>query len=399
MIPFHLNFSKLRSSFLALIAISLTSTSAFAAITWEPANSTYNGTAFAAVSYPGVPAGVGMTTSGVPAYGASFASPDGKGSVFGFINAIPTGPGLPTIAQTDLGSTVLVGGTSLILEFAKAETDRVNYVALVANGQDNLSYEHLSTTRFRIHATIVDPVVSASGDTQAAFGLYIDTQAGDSFDYKGTVFVTDMHFLDIGAPSGAISGVAGISADGVNGTEVHFFAYMPQAVLTKFGITDPNQCQGYSDGQQVPAGFTNYGPTTTMGFNFDGDDTTQDSVLKLGIVKSDWSKHDIQFGVKQSDVTAPKVTVKGGARQNTTKASLKISGSATDAGSGVAKVRYSLGSKTSDSAYRDAKLKAAKNWYFTVTNLKKGKTKTVYIKAIDKAGNKSSPVTLKVKRK
>ncbi len=397
---------KLATIFLLIFVFS--TASAFAAIIWDPASSTYNGTAFAAVSQPGVPPGVGMTTTGVPAYGAGFSSPDGKGTVFGFLNAIPSGFGMPEMSQTDISPTVLIAGTSLVLEFTKESTDRVNYIAMVAAGT-GLSYEYLSETRFRIHATIVDPVQSASGDVGAAFGIYVDTQTGDTFDYKATVFVTDMHFLNIGAPSEAPNGVAGISADGVNGVEVNFLAFMPQAVLTKFGITDVTQCQGYSDGQQVPAGFTNYGLITDMGFNFDGDIHTQDSVLKLGIVKSDWSKHDIQFGVKQagptptatpSDKTPPRVKVSGGKKKNTSRASMKIRGTVSDTGSGVSKVRYSLGSKKSESAYKDAKLKAGNTkWNFTVSKLKRGKTRTVYVKAQDKAGNKSAPITVKIKRK
>ena len=402
-----MNMGRLVSVLLASSALYLgAAASADAAILWDPASSNYNGTPFAAAPAP-APAGVGMTTTGVTAYGASFSSPDGNGTVFGFINAIPVAMILPTLTQTDLSSTVLSAGTSVVLEFTKDQSDRVNYIAVIGDAEE-VSYEVMSSTRFRVHGKVVNPVSSASGDAGAVFGMYIDTQADDAMDYSSTVFLTDMHFLDITAPQGPVTGTAGISANGINGVEAHFYAFMPPAVLSKFGISDATQCQGYVDGEQVPAGFQNYGTFTNLGFDFDGDSGTQDSVLKVGITRSEWSKHDIQFGIKQAgsptptpvpvDTTPPVLSIKGGSKQTARTANLKVKGTVQDAESGTSWVKYTTGSKSKDSGYKKARLRG-ESWSFTLSGLKKGKTKTAYIKAADSSGNVSAPKTLKVKRK
>ena len=90
-------------------------------ITWDPTNSTYNGTAFTEIQ-----SGIGAPSFGFP----SATNPAGAGVVvngvyaFGFATAIPGSSG-PTMAETNLGSSTLVAGTELVLRFNRQETDHI----------------------------------------------------------------------------------------------------------------------------------------------------------------------------------------------------------------------------------------------------------------------------------
>ena len=152
-----------------------------AEITWLPESSTYNGTLFAALPIP-MP-GFGRTTTGTPAYGAGVNSSGNY--VLGFVNAIPSSPGLPSFPATELSATPLIAGTSLVLVFQKAPTDNINFAALLADAAQTISYELLSSTQFRIRCTMVDPVNSASGDAGAAFGLLVNYAATAGLNFKG----------------------------------------------------------------------------------------------------------------------------------------------------------------------------------------------------------------------
>lgn len=90
------------------------------------------------------------------------------------------------------------------------------------------------------------------------------------------------------------------------------------------------------------------------------------------------------------DVTAPKVTISGARTRTTSKASLALSGRASD---NVAVVRVE--GKAGGKAYQPAH--GLKKWSFTA-KLKRGKN-AVYIRARDAAGNRSKPLKVIVRRK
>lgn len=143
-------------------------------ITWDPANSTYDGKSFTEISE-----GVGLAKFGLP--GTSNPTGAGSGSqgiyLFGFVTAVPGDDG-PSIEQMELGRSDLKAGTLLVLEFKKAEEDQFSFVAMLADATEpgSVGVRVLSPTRFQVTATIVDPVLSEMNDPDnldAAFGLIV----------------------------------------------------------------------------------------------------------------------------------------------------------------------------------------------------------------------------------
>ena len=270
---------------------------------WDPTASTHTGSGggFESISGPGVPAGYGQTDNmGTKAFGGG----NNQGGVFtfGFVN---TGGPDPTFAETELAATPLVAGTTLTLYFDKSATDRVNYVAIVGDPNSPVTYEVISTTRIKVVANVVDPVLSASGDNNAAFGLVIDYQNVAALDFKQAVFVTNMHHYDVSPPVTRPNGAAGINADGSNGSAATFRAYLPVGFLTSIGLTDPADCKGYLDGLETPPGdFASEGLDDTLGFEFADTGNPTNAVLKAVVVNDTWSPHDVQFGSIFSDPNA-----------------------------------------------------------------------------------------------
>lgn len=288
---------------LALLATGLGVPSLRADFVWDPAGSSHTGGGggFELVSGPEIPAGYGQTNNvGTKAFGGG----NNQGGVFtfGFVN---TGAPSPSFGDTELAATPLVAGTTLTLYFDKSATDRVNYVAVVGDPNAPVTYELISTTRIKVVANVVDPVLSASGDNNAAFGLVIDYQNVAALDFKQAVFVTNMHHYDVSPPVTRPNGAAGINANGSNGTTATFRAYLPAGFLTSIGLTDPADCKGYLDGLETPPGdFTNEGLDDTLGFEFGDPGNPTNAVLKAVVVNDTWSPHDVQFGNILSDPNA-----------------------------------------------------------------------------------------------
>ncbi|NMC64091.1 MAG: hypothetical protein GYA55_13085, partial [SAR324 cluster bacterium] len=191
-----------------LVAVLGVVSVAKAEITWVPESSTWNTTNnFVAITYPGVPEGTG---------GATLSGPYGVGInnsnmfTLGFIKSTAgMVPGvIPTVEQSDLSGTVLGAGTVLNLVFTKGESDRINYIAIVGDGSQTVNYKVLSATSFSVQVSITSAVQSASGAAGVQFGMLIDYQANAQLDFKGTVFMTDIHYQDIAAPDSIPTGLA-----------------------------------------------------------------------------------------------------------------------------------------------------------------------------------------------
>jgi hypothetical protein len=268
-------------------------------ITWAPADSTYgvSDTAFATV--PMAPPGVGMTQPGLPVmYGAGFWDASSEVFAMGFVNAIPAGTGLPTMAQTDLLMSALAPGTPLKLAFDKAAGQRIDSVAILGDPDALVSIEPAdaaaltAATRFTVYASVTDPVASASGDVAAAFGLVVDCSSLAARDYQGSTFVTNMHWLDIDPPTFTATGMAGLSAHGVNGTEATFDGIFAPAFLTVMGIADPAQVQGFVD----LTAYTGWASSTFTVMGSGDGSLWPSGYYKYRITNSTWSTHNIMFG-------------------------------------------------------------------------------------------------------
>ncbi|MDA0708924.1 MAG: hypothetical protein O3B73_01790 [bacterium] len=172
-------------------------------IVWDPENSTYDGKSFVQLQ-----PGIGATSPGFP----SASNPVGAGIAvsgvyaFGFATAIPGATG-PTMSQTELNASALKAGTNLVLRFTKAETEQVSFIAMVADASDpgNIGFKQLSPTQIEIRARIVNPIVSENNNpdtVEAVFGFIVQTTAlpNSAFNFRGTLFVTDMHWIDLDPP-------------------------------------------------------------------------------------------------------------------------------------------------------------------------------------------------------
>ena len=296
-------------------------------LSWNATASTYDGTAFVELQ-----AGIGAPAMGPP----SATNPVGAGFArdavyaFGFSNAIPGAAG-PTVDQTDLSASPLDAGTELVLNFSKGEQDHISFVGMVADASDleNVGYTLISSTEFEIRAVVVDPVLSESNnpdDLDAAFGLIIHTtpDPDGAFNFKGTVFVTDMHWLDLAVPSmdelpqsaDDVAGMAvGLAAKGISesGGTASFTAYMPEsffAYARENGVeVDGANCLGYRSYVELMGsddGFFKLNDPTDMpfedpGFDINGDGT-DDEMWRFRITNSEWSRQVLQFGqVVQED--------------------------------------------------------------------------------------------------
>lgn len=316
-----------------LLAACPAQTQSLGHIVWVPTASTFDGTPFIEVS-----AGVGLTKLGLPGpVNPAGAGQDVDGVYgFGFATAVP-GPDGPTLDQLELEQSPLAAGTRLVLAFDKAADEHVSFVAMLADASQpgNIGVRLLSPTRFEVHATVVDPVASESNNPdalEAAFGLIVQTtQAPEAaFDFRGTVFVTDMVWLDLDAlslaelPQSAEAGdmagfVVGLAARGVSLTQaapVAFTAYIPEALFAAgraHGIdVDGANCLGYRTYVELTGsddGFDKLNvptdqPQANAAFDVDGDGNA-DLVWGFRIRNSQWSRQALMFGRVESDIGVP----------------------------------------------------------------------------------------------
>lgn len=180
----------------------------------------------------------GQTVSATPGY---YSATNGAGGfTFGFTNSASPS----ATADYDLSSTVLTAGTSLSLVFTGL-SEAPSYVAMT--GGNLTAYSYNSGT-LSLTASTIDPVASASDTTGStlgsAFGLLWE-YGGGSNDLSGTVFQTDMFWDDIASMPDGYSGdtpIAGINANGQNGTSATFIAHLSVAFLQANGINSPNDC-------------------------------------------------------------------------------------------------------------------------------------------------------------
>ena len=160
---------------------------------------------------------------------------------------------MPGMAETELSLTPLFYGVPLKLVFEKTAGQRINAVALLGDPDSLVSIEPAdpatltAATEFTVRATVTDPVESASGNVGAAFGLSVDCSSLAARDFQNSLFVTDMHWLDIDPPTIGADGLAGLRAHGDPGTEATFDGIFAPAFLTAMGFTDFSQVQGYVD--------------------------------------------------------------------------------------------------------------------------------------------------------
>lgn len=284
-------------------------------ITWLPANSTYGAgeKAFLAVPFP-APPGMGMTQGPLTAYGSGFWDSATSVYAMGFVNgeAMPTG-GLPAMSDTDITYSDLPYGTPLKLVFQKDAGQQIGSVAMLADPDALVAISPadpdalMAATQFTVWATVTDPVESYSGNVGAAFGLVIDCSPLPARDFQNSLFVTDLHWLDIDPPTFSATGLAGLSAHGESGVEATFDGIFDPEFLADMGIADPNLVQGYVDINAVTglssASFTVLGA---------GDGSLWPSgYWKYRLTNSAWSAHNIMYGTLPRPAKASGISPKG----------------------------------------------------------------------------------------
>jgi hypothetical protein len=297
---------------LATACLALLPASALAAdpITWSVTESKYGatpgtapGTAFANVPAP-FP-GIGMTVGPSPAYGMGIWVEAQSIYSFGFANqpvipVPPNPPTPPTPAQTDLAGRDIDTGTLVELKFTKAAGQKVAFVAVVCDPgalcvvEPEPGKSLTDATYFVVRATIVHPVHSANAHlTGGAFGFIADLSGDPARDYLGATFATNMHWQDVKPPTVSSTGMAGLNASGVNGVAATFDGIFPAGLLTKMGITDPANVQGYIDAARILPGAA----TATFEYKGVGDGSLWASGWhKYRITNSAWSAHNILYG-------------------------------------------------------------------------------------------------------
>lgn len=368
------------------------SSSAHSEVQWDVASSTY-GDADTAFSLLPTPFGnFGMTEGPVPALGVSFSQPEGL--LMGFVKTMEIS-GIPTVAQTDLALTALPAGTVVKLRFTKLAEDKIKFIGMLADPNQSIVFTALSSTSFMVTARIADPVESGSGNAGAAFGLLIVT-APIAPDFGGTIFATDLHWLDIGVPSLNDDGVFAISGNGKKGVSATTTAIIPFDKLSAFGLNEATagDLRGYIDGVSVPDGaFTNQGISSPAGFEFLNPENPENKVLIASIRNSSWSPHDLQYGVLTDE--RPSVAFSGAATRTVKSASTIVKGTAKD-DKKVTAVQCSARSATT--GFVKATTFSKGKWSCKVSGLKKGKTTTLYVRAKDSAGQLSAVTSVAVKR-
>jgi hypothetical protein len=259
--------------------------------------------------------GVGATSLMAPdaAYGAGFW--DGAAEVYamGFVNGIPMGTSLPVMSETELGLTPLYYNVPLKLVFEKDAGQRIDSVAILGRPDSLVAIVPAdpaaltAATQFTVYATVTDPVQSYSGNVGAAFGLVVDCSSAAARDFQNSLFVTDLHWLDIDPPSFTPTGLAGLSAHGAPGVTATFDGIFSPEFLTAMGIADPTQVQGYVDITAI-TGLTS-ATFTQLGA---GDGSLWPSGwYKYRLTNSAWSVHNILYGVLAKPAKAVGTSPKG----------------------------------------------------------------------------------------
>jgi len=271
-------------------------------ITFDGASSTWgssNAFAGSAGSYR-----TDASPDGTTAYAGESGGSGGTYYTFGFAN---TTPGLTS--TYNLSSTDLSAGTTLNLVFTGV-TSAPNYIALT--GGDITAYNYNATTdKLTLTTSTINPVASASDTTGntlgSAFGLILDY--GGSKDLKGTVFQTNMYWGDMAAEASGYSGnspLAGINANGQDGTSATFIAHLSVAYLQANGINSPNDCvalvQKTGGSYSITIVRELHATTDTFGLvgytyggasAFDLDGSGNDDYVKATYSNSSWSAGNI----------------------------------------------------------------------------------------------------------
>ncbi len=198
----------------------------------------------------------------------------------------------------------------------------------------NIGFKQLSDTQIEVRAKIVDPALSETNNPDAlgaAFGLVIQTTStpDEAFNVKGTVFVTDMHWLDLDPPdfgelpqgTDDIQGMAaGRAARGISSLldkgDANFTAFMPEAFFefaraNGVEVTGAN-CLGYRAFVELTGteeGFFKLNDPSDQPVydpNFDiGGDGSADPIWRFRITNSTWSRQVLTFGKVQQATQPP----------------------------------------------------------------------------------------------
>ena len=153
----------------------------------------------------------------------------------------------PGLSQLDLSSGNLAAGTKLSLTFTY-EMSPPRY--LIVSGANVTGFKHRLSDwdqpgSFTIQAETVSPVASASnpsGLVSSTFGITVE-MGGERF-YEGSIFVTNVVGLDVGAAENSLpwDPVASFNLNGLSGTETAVSAFLPRRMLMdQFQIFDPNE--------------------------------------------------------------------------------------------------------------------------------------------------------------
>lgn len=299
----------MKRTLLLLIGCLAVGTMTNADIVWDVTNSTYNGIAF--VPAEGAP-GMGQAGSGET---VAYAGGSMDGDVFhmGFQSSPPGS----TNNNEDVQGTALDAGTSVTLAFTKDASDYINYIAMNADVTAGVSFVQLTPTTFTVSFTVVDPVLSQSGDLGAAFGMGINISTNTAVDYGGSVFVANLCPGDVTDPINPASGAMTINAQGSNGVTATFVMYASTNWMTAVGMTSPAMAAGYfadTNGVRtaLPPGFT---MTANGYYNLEAGVLTNGAngdAYAFELQNGEWSAHDLGIATitNSSAITITKLQAK-----------------------------------------------------------------------------------------
>ncbi len=136
--------------------------------------------------------------------------------------------------------------------------------------------------------------------------MIVDCSANLARDYQNSLFVTDLHWLDLDPPHFTAPGMAGLTAHGAYGSVATFDGIFTPAFLDAMGIADPAQVQGYVDVTPVAAW-----PLATFTVLGAGDGSLWPAgSWKYRVTNGTWCTHAIMYGSLSSptkpDVVGPK---------------------------------------------------------------------------------------------
>jgi hypothetical protein len=180
-----------------------------------------------------------------------------------------------------------------------------------------VSLLQLTPTNFTVSFTVVNPVLSQSGDLGAAFGMGINISTNTAVDYAGSVFVANLCPGDVTDPINPVSGAMTINAQGSNGIVASFVMYASSNWMARVGMTSPAMAAGYfsdTNGVQtaLPPGFT---MTANGYYNLEAGFLTNSAnadAYSFELQNGVWSAHDLGIAtITNSDaITVTKLQVK-----------------------------------------------------------------------------------------